>query len=110
MRNTNLEASGTSFHGVTIMATVAILREILGVPFVEQNNGWDKVNFDWKMETEDGDIFTVYDWKEYRMLEPDELIRFHIGARRGEVTLKAREEMLEVINSMPAIMKGGGAI
>lgn len=72
--------SGTSFHGQVIEATVQELRDILGEPSAEQNDGSDKVNFEWCMINSEGNVFTVYDWKEYRTISEDEVIEWHIGA------------------------------
>ena len=94
MKQTNQSANGTSFHDTTFTASVADLRRILGEPQCEQNDGQDKCNFDWTMETEDGTIFTVYDWKEYRRLEEDEEIEWHIGGRSRLDTEKALTEIV----------------
>jgi len=93
MKNTRKDPSGTSFHNDTFQATVSELRQILGEPYSESNDGQDKVNFDWVMETEDGQVFTVYDWKEYRPLSEDEIIEWHIGGHSSLVTMKASREI-----------------
>ena len=49
------------------------------------------------METEDGEPFTVYDWKEYRPLPEDEVIEWHIGGRSGLTTEKALLEIREAL-------------
>lgn len=100
MKQTNKSANGTSFHNDTFYASVADLRKILGEPKSEQNDGKDKVNFDWTMETEDGTVFTVYDWKEYRKLKEDEEIEWHVGGHSGEDTRKALNEIAEALNSL----------
>jgi hypothetical protein len=52
------------------------------------------------METEDGTVFTVYDWKEYRRLEEDEDIEWHVGGRSGADTEKALNEIDEALNNL----------
>ncbi len=99
MKQTDKSANGTSFHDTTFIATVADLRKILGEPQFEQNDGQDKCNFDWTMETEDGTVFTVYDWKEYRKLEEDEDIEWHVGGRSGADTEKALNEIADALNN-----------
>ena len=47
------------------------------------------------METNDGDVFTVYDWKEYRSLNENELIKWHIGGENRHVTERAAHEIRE---------------
>jgi hypothetical protein len=93
MKPTSQSANGTSFHDDTFRASVADLRKILGEPTYECNDGSDKVNFDWTMETKDGEVFTVYDWKEYRPLRETETIEWHIGGHSGLITYKALEEI-----------------
>ena len=100
MKQTNKSANGTSFPNTTFTASVADLRKILGEPQCEQNDGRDKCNFDWTMETEDGTIFTVYDWKEYRRLEENEMIEWHVGGRSGADTEKALNEIADALNSI----------
>lgn len=99
MKQTNKEVSGTSFHGITFTATVQDLRKVLGEPTYETNDGNDKVNFEWEMETEDGEFFTVYDYKEYRRLREDEDIEWHIGGLDSLTTMKAAEELDEALAS-----------
>ena len=97
MKITDKIANGTSFYNHTFTATVDDLRNVLGQPQFESNDGEDKNNFDWIMETEDGEVFTVYDWKEYRRLAEDEVIEWHIGGRSGADTEKALLEIREAL-------------
>lgn len=97
MKQTDKSANGTSFHSHTFSATVRDLRKALGEPYCEQNDGEDKVNFEWIMETEAGDVFTVYSWKEYRKIAEDEDIEWHIGGHSEEVTKAALEEIKTVL-------------
>lgn len=89
------DANGTSFHSTVITTTVAKLRKIVGEPAFEQNDGSDKCNFDWVCRTSTGDVFTIYDWKEYRAIEEDEMIEFHIGGHSSSVTEQALTELEE---------------
>lgn len=100
MKRSEKDPSGTSFHDSVIIATVSQLRKVIGEPDSERNDGSDKVNFDWIGETEDGEIFTVYDWKEYRKISEDEEIEFHIGGHSREATEKAREELEEALTDL----------
>lgn len=94
---TEKSTNGTSFHDTTIRTTVNKLIEAVGEPQWEDNSGDDKSNFDWNCETEDGDIFTIYDWKEYRRINGEELIHFHIGGENKLITEKAKRELLEIL-------------
>ena len=100
MKATFKSANGTSFHSTTLSATVQDLRKILGIPRDEQNDGEDKTNFEWVLETDDGEVFTVYDWKEYRKLEEDEEIEWHIGGDSLRITEKALEEIEEALQNI----------
>ena len=97
MKATSKDIDGTSFHETTIKCSVSTLRKILGEPEYEPNNGEDKINFEWAMETNDGDVFTVYDWKEGRPLNESDMIEWHIGGRNRTATEQAKSEIREAI-------------
>lgn len=86
MKTTNQSAIGTSFHDTYLTTTVNKLIAAIGEPKYVQNNGSDKVNFEWCLETDNGNVFTIYDWKEYRPIELDEEIEFHIGGKSASIT------------------------
>lgn len=100
MIKTTKTANGTSFHNDVFNASVSDLRKILGEPDYDGNSGDDKVNFEWTMETDNGDVFTVYDWKEYRILDEDEIIEWHIGGHNGAITYAALNEIAEALNEL----------
>ena len=97
MRTTTKSANGTSFHGTTITTSVKKLRKVLGEPKYSANLGDDKVNFEWQAETESGDVFTVYDWKEYRKIRENQRVEFHIGGHTNNATVKALDEILQAL-------------
>lgn len=86
-----IDASGTWFQGVTVHAKVRSLIAILGTPDCGGNDGNEKTNYEWARKTDGGDVFTVYDWKEYRPLDDDEIVEWHIGARSRRVAEQARD-------------------
>jgi len=92
---TNQSTNNTSFHGVTFRASVNQLISAFGDPSDDSNTGEDKVNFEWEMETEDGEVFTIYDWKEYRMIDVDEYVVWHIGAKDKSTSNTAEDEILK---------------
>ena len=96
MKKTSKSANGTSFYDTVIESTVNELEHILGESDYGDNNGYDKVNFEWVMETDNGDVFTVYDWKEYRSLSGNEVVEWHIGGRSKDVTEQAKREIESV--------------
>jgi hypothetical protein len=97
MKLTDKSPSGTSFHGHTIEASYNQLVDVLGKPQSEQNDGSDKTNFDWTCETEEGVLFTVYDWKEYRKIKPNERIEWHIGAKNQAASYHAFLQLIQLI-------------
>ena len=97
MKKTFKEVTGTSFHDSVINCSVSTLKKVLGEPDCDINDGEDKVNFEWDMETSNGDVFTVYDWKEYRSLNENEMIEWHIGGMSKAITEQAKREIREAI-------------
>ena len=92
---------GTSFHGATFSATLADLQVILGAP----NGGGDhhdKVQNEWELELEDGTVFSVYDWKEYRRYTDKETIEWHIGGMNLKDTFVAQDTLIEALDTMNA--------
>lgn len=100
MKQTSQSANGTSFYRDAFNASVSDLRQILGEPVDDNNTGEDKTNFEWNMETEAGDVFTVYDYKEYRKLDEHEIIEWHVGGHSGSVTDQAVNEIAGSLNEL----------
>ena len=98
MKKTEKSTNGTSFHDVKIITTVNELIRVLGEPTIHNNTGKNKVNFEWDCETEDGDVVTIYDWKEYRVLGLDEHIEFHLGGHDLFPTLDAKDKLKALLN------------
>jgi hypothetical protein len=101
IKKTNKSLDGTSFHGATFSATLADLQVILGAP----NGGGDhhdKVQNEWEMELEDGTVFSVYDWKEYRRYTDKETIEWHIGGMDQKDTFIAQDTLVEALDTMNA--------
>lgn len=83
------EISGTSFHGVTLLATPGELKKLFGEP---QCSG-DKNYMEWGCETDNGQFFTIYDWKLHREPEDNEVVKFHIGSVLPSVGFLAKAEI-----------------
>jgi len=109
---------GTSFHNHVIYATPNELRYILGEPTFEDNNGKDKINMEWYVQMHDGNMFTVYDYKEHRALRPNERIEWHIGGHDRfsthlaktlleEALQEAADELRHLFNFKRAFIKRG---
>ena len=93
IKKTEQSANGTSFHSITIKTTLGKLRAAFGDPQGDYNDGSDKSNIDYVLETSNGDVFTVYDWKNYRPIGEDEVLDFHIGAYTNHIAFQAKQEM-----------------
>lgn len=97
MKKTEKNVTGTSYYGYDLTATPAQLIKILGEPTYENNGCGDKVNMEWVCETTDGRIITIYDWKEYRQIQIDEPITWHLGGMQRIDTLVAKAELSHLL-------------
>jgi hypothetical protein len=86
------DASGTSFHGTTIKTTARKIQSVMG------RSAWscNKTNFNWTGETDKGEVFTVYDWKE-GPIDLDSEVYFHVGGFNKESTERAKNELLNIL-------------
>jgi hypothetical protein len=98
LKKTFKEVFGTGFHLSTVRASVNELVSIIGEPTYNDNTGEDKVNIEWELEDENGNVVTVYDWKEYRKIGMDEKIEWHIGGMSKEITDNAKEDIEFTLN------------
>jgi hypothetical protein len=98
-KQTNQSANGTSFHDVTIKTSANKLISVLGEPHWVNNTGEDKVNFEFIFETDEGDVFTIYDWKHYRKLDLDEVIEWHIGSHSRMISWDAQDEITKELSN-----------
>ena len=96
-KKTYQSTDGTSFHGVTIRASVDQLTKAFGDPTIVYNTGEDKVNYEWDMETDEGKVFCIYGWKYYRPLRSDESVEWNIGAMSKSVSYDAERELRKAL-------------
>ena len=101
-RRSNIDSTGTSYHRVNILATPAELIKKFGEPQWGYNDGKDKVNMEWVLETTEypnewdvplGTVFTIYDWKEGKPLFEDDIVEWHIGANSSIISWQAQHEV-----------------
>ena len=57
----------------------------------------EKVQYEWVFEGEDGNVFTLYDWKQSVILD-EQPIAWHIGASSRMASLEGRNELIEFID------------
>lgn len=86
---------GTSYHGDTLMASAEEISRVLGDPKGPSTDG--KVQREWYGETEDGVVFTVYDYREGRPIPEDAEYPYHIGAFSSEDSTRAREVLEQLL-------------
>jgi hypothetical protein len=75
---------GTSWFGLALTAKPSDIINALGAPHYTDESGEDKTSLEWDFETEDGLVFTIYDWKEYDAPAARHLndrYTFHIGVK-----------------------------
>ena len=98
-KKTEKSAVLTSFHGTVINSTINELTRSIGKPQYDAGRddwGFDKTTVEWTCVTKDGDVFTIYDWKEDRLFDEDEVIEFHIGGQTEEITNQALKELIRL--------------
>ena len=89
--------NGTSFHDVTIKTSINQLIKVLGEPSMDNNSGEDKVNVEWEVIIDNNIVGTIYDWKEYRRLDGDDLVEFHIGGFNKNDTVIIKNELKQLL-------------
>ena len=93
MKQTKQTTDGTSFFGHTIALTKNSLQVLTACRPYHYGDPNAKVQYEWEMETNSGEVFTIYDWKEYRLIGGDEVIEWHIGALSSRVATDALYEI-----------------
>lgn len=78
MKTTKQKFNSGWYGGVKLLTTYNELEKQFGKPTYD-GSGDGKVNYEWVLETELGEVITIYDWKEYRDFGKDENIWWHIG-------------------------------
>ena len=91
-KKTNKSATGTSFHNTYLYTTVGRLLKLFPDSCSNGDGGY-KSYYEFTLETENGDVFTIYDWKEGYDNGLNREIEFHIGGRNQMVTEQARREL-----------------
>lgn len=91
----------TSFHDVTLKARLRDLITLFPESYKNYGNlGEGKVNFSFTLETDEGVVFTIYDWKEYRPITLDEEIEWNIGGHGFSSDYDGKLEVEAMIASL----------
>jgi hypothetical protein len=99
---------GTSFHGHVIGADVKTMIDLLGDPVRTTDDSVDsKIQKEWVLVLDCGNVVTLYDWKSYRELSDNDWIDWHIGAHTPMIAMKA-EHILQMAREIKPL--GAGAV
>lgn len=71
--------NGTSFYGLIFKSSVNDIKKKFGEPDIHYDNADEKVQNDWRLQTEKGNFFSIYDWKIYEQYSDEEKLFFHVG-------------------------------
>lgn len=93
IKHTNKSASGTAFFEDTITTSIGKLIELFPNSY---RKNMSKTNYYFILENSDGNVFTIYDWKQ-PLPSLDEKIVLNIGGVTPEITEKAKQELSEII-------------
>lgn len=88
--------TSNQFYGTTIEATPNQLIEALG-EITHLKSGDHKASLIWDRELDDANMFSIYAWKYYRDIDPNEKIVWNIGARTKEIAEQAKKEILTIL-------------
>jgi len=87
------KVGGTSLKGY-ITASRKELVETFGEPCLFEPSTMEKVQIEWCLEFEDGTVATIYDWKQYGHIPPeDEIVDWNVGGHSA----KAMDQVLQAI-------------
>lgn len=92
--NDDIQTGGTSFQGYCPAGvTFDMLQSIFGISLDPSSDG--KVRYEWNIKFEDGQVATIYDWKDCR---PKENLTgenvWHIGGKSPEVVCRIEEILI----------------
>ena len=73
--------NGTSLKGY-VTASYTKLVELFGAPHCADSSGEDKTQLEWLFSDDQGNSFTLYDWKNYGIdVTQLKSLQFHIGGK-----------------------------
>lgn len=94
--------AGNTSYATCFYATKEEIVNAFGEPSYEEGYTGEKVQNEWDFNVE-GHVITIYDWKEYRAYDDDEVIEWHIGAewqnRDEQFVEKVKEEIVKRIKA-----------
>ena len=98
MKAVRIQPRCSMFGGHYVLASYNKIVKEFGEPFwkkTEEHPGDGKVNFRWTLMTNNGEIITLYDWKE-KAFSPNENIWWHVGVTGTTNHAKLEKELKEI--------------
>lgn len=86
--------TGTSNQGVSIAASILDLTECIGKPNAYSVESGEE----WTCETEDGEVFTIYLDDQVGRPGKTEFVRFNIGSHDKYISMRAKDELIELLS------------
>lgn len=96
---THIEDDLINTSGTHLMGRINLpfhkITSALGDPIrFNADEGDGKVRIEWDIKFQDGEIATIYDWKEYKR-RPEDVTDWHIGGRSFEVVQRVYDILRE---------------
>ena len=77
--NEIINVDGTSFFGIDFISTQNDIEKIFGKPTIHNDDIDDKTQNEWRLKTDNGNVFAIYDWKVYQKYPPNLDLIWHVG-------------------------------
>ena len=103
--NTKFIADGTCLQG-SVYATYEQLKLTLGEPMGGSFDG--KVQAEWQIQFDDGEVATVYDWKQYGQ-DVKGITDWHIGGHKPSVVSRV-EQIVELGRNRVKALEAVGSV
>ena len=97
--------NGTSYHGYEIQCSLNEIVSVFGKQHYTSPK-FEKAQNEWLLETSEGNIVTIYDWKQHRNFGDDEVISWHIGSHGRQVSRLAEELIINELNIYKLLNNG----
>ncbi len=90
IKTDGMAANGTSLSNYVDCSFMDLIN-LFGEPTYTDPSNDDKVNIEWVLRSEDGDVATIYNWKDYDggfKARTTECYRWHVGSRNSMPALE----------------------
>ena len=90
-----ININGTCLQGY-VDQNYNVLVQLFGKPMYW---GGPKVQWEWQILFKDGEVATIYDWKNYHIHKPEEVTNWHIGGNNPVVVTRVKNIISEYLDS-----------